>query len=420
MSLLDSASLILTPNAYSSSKIYSIIPSNGNGDAVFTRNSQAIVVNSSNLLTLQPSTLPRLQYPNTGSGCPSFLFEYNKTQLVTFSTTPYSSSTFWNQGSGSTSQVSTINSPEGIDNAYEIIASGSGEHYLRSHALGTSTSGSAYTVSAYVKQKGYQFVQLRTANAITSVSTFDFTNKTITAGTNAVSASFEELPNGWYRVWHRTTPSVASAFRVGIHLLSGSSTTTTFTAPEDNTDGVYLYGPQIEVGGLSSYIPTTGSATATRIGEPLTISNLYTNGIITNQGGTWYVELDNTQTPVSREVAFGIRLDTSQSLGSIGTGFRISPQVNGKMSIISGSAGSITNNLGTTNTLKIAMKWNGTNLVSFFNNNQSASVSFTPTNMEYLHIGGSNGPGVPMYLRKLYIFPKPLTDDECRSLIQLQ
>jgi len=419
MSLLDSASLILTPNAYSSSKIYSIIPSNGNGDAVFQRNSQAIVTNSSNLLTLQPSTLPRIQYPNTGSGCPSFLFEYVKTQQVTYSTTPYSSSTFWNQGSGSTSQVSTINSPEGIANASEIIASGSGEHYLRSHTLGAATSGSMYTVSAYVKQKEYEFVQLRTANAITSVSTFDFTTKTITAGNNAVSASFEELPNGWYRIWHRTTPITSGSFRVGIHLLSGSSTTTNFTAPEGNTDGVYFYGPQLELGNLTSYIPTTSSATATRVGEPLTISNLYTNDIITNQGGTWYVELDNTQTPIVRDAAFGIRLDTTSSLGNPATNFRISPQTNGKMSIISGST-AVSNNLGTTDTLKIAMKWNGTNLVSFFNNNQSASVAFTATNMEYLHIGGSNGPGVPMYLKKLYIFPKPLTDDECRSLIQLQ
>jgi hypothetical protein len=32
MSLLDSASLILTPNAYKEGKLYSVIPSDGSGD----------------------------------------------------------------------------------------------------------------------------------------------------------------------------------------------------------------------------------------------------------------------------------------------------------------------------------------------------------------------------------------------------
>jgi hypothetical protein len=60
MSLFDSASLILTPNAYKEDKLYSIKPTDGSGDLVVTRATTATRVNSAGLVELVPYNL--LQY----------------------------------------------------------------------------------------------------------------------------------------------------------------------------------------------------------------------------------------------------------------------------------------------------------------------------------------------------------------------
>jgi hypothetical protein len=50
MSLLDTASLVLTPNAYKEGKLYSVIPSDGSGDFTFTRATSATRVNAEGLI----------------------------------------------------------------------------------------------------------------------------------------------------------------------------------------------------------------------------------------------------------------------------------------------------------------------------------------------------------------------------------
>jgi hypothetical protein len=57
MSLLDNASLVLTPNAYKEGKLYSVIPSDGSGDFTFTRATTATRVNSDGLVELVPYNL---------------------------------------------------------------------------------------------------------------------------------------------------------------------------------------------------------------------------------------------------------------------------------------------------------------------------------------------------------------------------
>ena len=50
MSLLDTASLIVTPNGYKEGKLYSVIPSDGSGDMSVTRATTATRVNSAGLV----------------------------------------------------------------------------------------------------------------------------------------------------------------------------------------------------------------------------------------------------------------------------------------------------------------------------------------------------------------------------------
>ena len=57
MSLLDTASLIVTPNGYKATKLYSVIPSDGSGDMSVTRATTATRVNSAGLVELVPYNL---------------------------------------------------------------------------------------------------------------------------------------------------------------------------------------------------------------------------------------------------------------------------------------------------------------------------------------------------------------------------
>jgi hypothetical protein len=81
MSLLTQASLVLTPNAVKASKLYSIIPSNGNGDMTVVRATTATRVNSAGLIESVASNVPRLNYDSVG-GCPSILIEPQRTNRL--------------------------------------------------------------------------------------------------------------------------------------------------------------------------------------------------------------------------------------------------------------------------------------------------------------------------------------------------
>jgi hypothetical protein len=85
MSLLDSASLIVTPNGFKAGKLYSIVPATGAGDLEVTRATTATRVNSSGLVESVASNVPRLDY--TDGSCPSILVEPQRTNLLLNSAT---------------------------------------------------------------------------------------------------------------------------------------------------------------------------------------------------------------------------------------------------------------------------------------------------------------------------------------------
>jgi hypothetical protein len=77
----NNASLLVTPNGYRASKIYSAKPTDGTGDLAFSRASTAMRRNSAGLWESVANNVPRLQYP-VGVGCPSWLFEPQATNGI--------------------------------------------------------------------------------------------------------------------------------------------------------------------------------------------------------------------------------------------------------------------------------------------------------------------------------------------------
>jgi len=86
MALLDTASLIVTPNGYKASKLYSIVPSDGTGDMTFSRTGNtATRVNSSGVIETVNANIPRLDYLD--STCPKLLLEPQRTNVLLNSAT---------------------------------------------------------------------------------------------------------------------------------------------------------------------------------------------------------------------------------------------------------------------------------------------------------------------------------------------
>jgi len=100
MSLLDKASLIVTPNAYKESKLYSVVPSSGAGDMDVVRATTATRVNSAGLIEVVPYNL--LSYSEQFDNA------------------------YWQKDSGVTVNSNVVNAPNGSLTADRINFSTSG------------------------------------------------------------------------------------------------------------------------------------------------------------------------------------------------------------------------------------------------------------------------------------------------------
>ena len=128
----------------------------------------------------------------------------------------------------------------------------------------TWTNGTTYGVSCYFKaaEIGYGFITLPTVPFSTIRRNYiNLSTGAVTLAASTFGAA-EALSNGWWRftVWATATGSTLStSVRIGLT----TSDTTTTTTGSNTTDGIYIWGAQIEAGVPSSYIKTEGT-TVTR------------------------------------------------------------------------------------------------------------------------------------------------------------
>jgi hypothetical protein len=158
MSLLDTASLIVTPNAVKEGKLYSVIPSDGSGDLSVTRATTATRVNSAGLVELVP---------------------YN---LVTYSQD--FSNADWGKDTSVTITANYAIAPDGTTTAERMQKSTtSGVEGITQNFFGLPSGN--YTLSFYVKSNTGS-----NQNAFLLYRNFQTTAITITSEWQRVSVSF--------------------------------------------------------------------------------------------------------------------------------------------------------------------------------------------------------------------------------------
>jgi hypothetical protein len=370
MSLFDSASIVVTPNAYKASKLYAIKPTDGSGDLTVVRATTATRVNSTGLIESVANNVPRLDYTN--STCPSILVEPQRRNLVRRS--EEFNDIAWAKSVGITVTANNIISPDGTQNADKIVFSGANEFINQFNVL----SAVAHIGSVYIKG--------------TAGETIRFT----VGGTEATRT----LTGEWQRIelLRATAPS------------NGNFTISTFSGVTART--IYLWGAQIEAGAnATSYIPTT-SASVTRNAD--LISKTGISDLIGQTEGTIFVDCKDVKVGLSR-------LFEIFNLSNTSTNIFLNLSSSGAVQIILNGA---TVNTATGNVVdldKVIFKYTSDS-IKLFNNgvligSYSGAVSFSNA-LNTLSIGGTtyttrtiNG-----NIKLLGLWKTALTDQECINL----
>ena len=252
---MENPILALIPSGYKNGKVYSILPSDGDGDFDFFRFGDANRVKENGLIeTIVGSNNPRL---NWGGDCPSLLMEGTRTNRQLRS--EEFNNALWVKNRTTVTANEDV-SPEGIKTADKLECnSSSGGMYVRSYA--SITSGATVVLSVFVKKGNARYCNLGLLN--NSYSDFSriffdlqeglsFTPQAGGSDITLIDNSIESFTNGWYRISITCETSGNTTVRPFIY-------GTTSNGDFDNTVGDYNYfwGAQLEEGNyLSSYIKT--------------------------------------------------------------------------------------------------------------------------------------------------------------------
>ena len=293
MSLLDQASLIVTPNGYkggvTTGTLYSVKPTNASGDMVVSRATSATRVNSSNLIESVAINVPRLDY--TGGSCPSILVEPARTNLVLYSE-EFENAYYARASTTITSNNTTA--PDGTITADRLVLTGTNSTSRAiSRNVPITTVTTTVTFSTFVKYIDKQYLQLTFGSGFsTNFANFDLINGTVVGGTYG-NAKIENYGSGWYRISITSTGISTLTCTAFIWVINSAGALRAADSTSTGTSAYWIWGAQLEDGSnATSYIPTT-TATVSRNAD--VISKTGITNLIGQTEGTIYAEIKVTK-----------------------------------------------------------------------------------------------------------------------------
>jgi hypothetical protein len=221
----------------------------------FTRASGGTYLDSDGLLKTATNNIPRIEYAADGT-LKGLLIEEQRTNLVTWSED--FTNGFWTKSNTAVTADAAI-APDGATTADLIYPLTSGnQRHIRVATYNPWTG--TLTASFYAKTAGIRYLVVVDTDGAGAGVGFDLQDGAVTisgaAASDGTTASVTDAGNGWYRCTYTSTN--------GYFYLMPSDTVSGVFVTANGTDGLYIWGAQLEAGSFpTSYIPTSG-ATATR------------------------------------------------------------------------------------------------------------------------------------------------------------
>jgi hypothetical protein len=248
----------------------------------FTRASSATRVNKQGLIETVGSNEPRVDYLDNADG--HLLLEPSRTNIV-----PRSEDldTGWSKLNVTIANNETTSPDGNISAGLVTVTSTSGSHANYDTFATSTTPSVSHYISCFVKKSTTRYIRLVEGYSSATLN-FDLDNGEIVSLSGGSSNSIlQDFGNGWYRIGFQFTSNVTGDLQFALYLNNNSNSASYAGAGE----AVYLWGAQIELGYLTSYIPTSGSAGGvTRVAEAA--SQTPPSGIIGQTEGSVYVELN--------------------------------------------------------------------------------------------------------------------------------
>ena len=208
---------------------------------------------------------PRYDYTGNVNGDPVLMLEPFRTNKFDLSEVFYRSP--WTTD-GVTVENKEATSPDGSKNASRIQEQGTnGDHFL-GYSL-ELTSGKTYTVSIFAKEAERSVIQFSpsVSHIASSHANFDLSDGSVGSTGGDVTASIEDHHDDWYRCSMTFTATATATATFAFYIQTTDSAARGAEYQGNTSNGILVYGAQIEEGPyVTSYIPTYGSS-ASRSGE---------------------------------------------------------------------------------------------------------------------------------------------------------
>lgn len=413
MSIYDNAGVALIPSGTKASKLYSVLPANGDGDFTHSRGSTATRVNKDGFIESVATNVPCLDYPlidGVVQDCPALLLEPQRTNNSQYSED--FSNSVWVKARLTVTGNQAV-SPDGTVTADKLIENTDNNSHLLYQT--SSVSAQDYTSSIFLKQNGRKKIRLRFDNASTlRYAEFNLENGIVDSSSNA-TASIENYGNGWYRCIIKVT-ATATTFYNTVQLLSDSGD---LSYQGDGASGVYMWGAMVEQGSYpTSYIPNLSTGTTTRSADVCNGSG--TSAEFNDSEGVLFAEIlieENIESNVNISISAGVHEENLVK-------FIYNVSANSFSSFIFpfNSANSTTigyNNYSLGFFNKVLMSYNSSNLKLYINGFEinSVSVNGLPTGLNQLNFDRADG-SADFYgkTKQLMTFKTALTDSELETL----
>jgi hypothetical protein len=265
----------------------------------FTRDGVGTFTDDMGIVRYASNNVPRFDHDVTTGESLGLLIEESRTNYTYHSITP-NASTLWYESRGVFSNITTITSPDGTTDGLVLFAEDTqtGPHHMKTPASTTTETiadGTTVTSSIWVKKYGskrYISFGINKKDDSYARTTIDLDTGAVSDTETDYTATSTAYPNGWYRITVTGNGGTGTGRSAPVNSLflfeNGTSSTISYTG--DGSSGVYVWGPQMEIGSFAtSFIPTRDSNTVTRSSDQAKITGTNFTDFYNQTEGTFSV-----------------------------------------------------------------------------------------------------------------------------------